>query len=201
MSDDIDASQITDSVEKVNEVLTPKKFNLLDAIQNKAYPEDIVTVFTDEEAAYELQRVNAHLTELAQHKDRDESVLEQYTALEAEAEEYRQRILDSSLKIHMRAVPQPVYDRIIREVEDDKTIDERDKGQVVNERAVAATILKIVDGTGAVDDHEFTGDEVRALRGALGTREWNLITEALFGLTFGATYFDSAVDAGFLSRR
>lgn len=199
MSEDIDTI-VKDSVEKVEEILAPKKFNLVDAIQGRSYPEDSVTVFLDQDAAYELTQVESEMKELASRTGRDDEALEAYNLLETEADTLRARIIDTSLTFTLRGIPQATYDSIIESVTKDEKIE--NKGHESNVRSIAKMLVRVTNSQGAVDeDREFSRDEVEGIYEAFGSHEWDYLNLTVNGLMFAATYFDSAVDAGFLSRR
>lgn len=199
----MDETIVQDAVDKVEEILSPKKFNLIDAVQGKAYPEDSVRIFLDEEAAYELTQVNAQLEELSRIKDRDESTIELYNVTEALAQELKDRLIASSLKFTLRGRGHKVYDEIadrtareFADVEDDS-----ERGVVENIRIIAASTVSVENGEGAIDgDREFTEEDITPVYELASPGEWKRLLDLMMALAFANTYFDKAVRAGFLSR-
>lgn len=197
----MDEKTVQDAVEKVDEILTPKKFNLVDAVRGKAYPEDSVRIFLDEEAAYELTQVNGQLEELARHKE-PEKVQELYASLEAQAQELKERLIASSLKFTLRGQGGAVYDKIADETAKEFPDDERTRAIKENIRIIAASTVSVENGEGAIDGNRtFTEEDIEPIYTILSPSERDRLLELMMALAFANTYFDKAVSAGFLSRR
>jgi len=200
----VDINGVQETVEKVEEILAPEKFNLVDAIKGKSYPEDYVRVFMDEDAAYRLNKVNKELEVLANLK-RDKSEDEQlvFEALEAEAESLRERLVATSLKFTLRGRERAVYDKIAEEARAAHPGEDEDEARAHAENVgcIAASLVSVENGQGLVDDHEFTAEEIDEISKAMPLGEWYRLLDLMMSLTFANSYFDAAVDAGFLSRR
>lgn len=200
----MDINGVQETVEKVEEILAPEKFNLVDAIKGKSYPEDYVRVFMDEDAAYRLNKVNKELEVLANLK-RDKSEDEQlvFEALEAEAESLRERLVATSLKFTLRGRERAVYDKIAEEARAAHPGEDEDEARAHAENVgcIAASLVSVENGQGLVDDHEFTSEEIDEISKAMPLGEWYRLLDLMMSLTFANSYFDAAVDAGFLSRR
>ena len=200
----MDINGVQETVEKVEEILAPEKFNLVDAIKGKSYPEDYVRVFMDEDAAYRLNKVNKELEVLANLK-RDKSEDEQlvFEALEAEAESLRERLVATSLKFTLRGRERAVYDKIAEEARAAHPGEDEDEARAHAENVgcIAASLVSVENGQGLVDDHEFTAEEIDEISKAMPLGEWYRLLDLMMSLTFANSYFDAAVDAGFLSRR
>lgn len=200
----MDINGVQETVEKVEEILAPEKFNLVDAIKGKSYPEDYIRVFMDEDAAYRLNKVNKELEVLANLK-RDKSEDEQlvFEALEAEAESLRERLVATSLKFTLRGRERAVYDKIAEEARAAHPGEDEDEARAHAENVgcIAASLVSVENGQGLVDDHEFTAEEIDEISKAMPLGEWYRLLDLMMSLTFANSYFDAAVDAGFLSRR
>lgn len=200
----MDINGVQETVEKVEEILAPEKFNLVDAIKGKSYPEDYIRVFMDEDAAYRLNKVNKELEVLANLK-RDKSEDEQlvFEALEAEAESLRERLVSTSLKFTLRGRERAVYDKIAEEARAAHPGEDEDEARAHAENVgcIAASLVSVENGQGLVDDHEFTAEEIDEISKAMPLGEWYRLLDLMMSLTFANSYFDAAVDAGFLSRR
>lgn len=192
--EDVDVQR---SVEQVEEILSPKKFNLAEAIQNRSYPEDSVVIFLDQEAAYDLAQVDAAMKTLSDHSERDKDLLAQYEVYEQEAEALRQRIIESSLKLTLRGLDQATIDATLNEAEKIEDGTPHD----TNVLMLSKVLVSVQDHEGAVDDSPVTVELVEQLYAAMGAHEWDKVMTTMNGVLFAATYFDRAVDAGFLSRR
>lgn len=198
----MDEKTIENAIEKVDEILKPEKFNLVDAIKGRSYPEDSIRVYLDEEAAYLLHQTENELSGLSKSQDQDaEGFRELLDDKQRQADEYRERLLATSLKFTLRGRDRVVYDRIQAQSEKDHPDDDRARALAENCGVMAASILSVENAEGAVDEHEFTAEEVESLYEIMPRNEWLRLLELLYSLTFANSYFDQAVNAGFLSRR
>src|SRR5690625_7772126 len=64
MSEQQENPEVDEALEAVKEALSPKKFNIVDAIQGKAYPTDEIVVYLDEVNIRKLRDLNKELTRL-----------------------------------------------------------------------------------------------------------------------------------------
>ena len=181
-----------DVVDMVEQAQKKGKFNLVDAIKNRAYPEKAVDIYLDAAAAYELEEVNQEL-----NKSHSEE-------LQAKAEELTARILESKLTFHMRGVGQEAVERITQEA--DKlypTENGTDNPEWLKHYVcalVAENIFKVTDSEGQEDTNKFTTEEIIEIRGQIPIDSWDVIVDTMQKLTLASSYFDKVTDAGFLPK-
>src|SRR5690625_1147143 len=95
MSEQQENPEVDEALESVKEALSPKKFNIVDAIQGKAYPTDEIVVYLDEVNIRKLRDLNKELTRLNNAAATD---TERYMELEKEALETADKVRESGLR-------------------------------------------------------------------------------------------------------
>lgn len=93
--------------EIAREASTPTKFSLIDRLRNRNMPTDVVSIYLDEAAGYDLVEIDK---ELATEKD-----AERVAALEAERADAKARVLESEVKVTMRAITTERWDELVEE--------------------------------------------------------------------------------------
>ena len=187
-----------------------ENFDLMDYISGRTtVPTDSTVVYLDYETAFEIHRLAVEYEEsqkigapksIADEGQGDESILEKIAQLQ-------DRVKDSGLTIHMRALNEPERDvirkRVNREHAIKKSMTEDEKAAVSERRNdrvalewIAAAATKIETPDGKTVSRVETG-HIEALRNSLYDSEWAKV-EALFdALSFARGLADSAIDAGF----
>lgn len=186
------AKEIAEVLETVKDAQSQGKFNLAEVVKGRGYPQDTVEIYTDVESAYELSKINDKLIRLTD--------LEESKELEAQAEIFKKKVMDSRLKFYMRGIDQ----RHVENIEEKS----RNKNDLESEQwivdymceLVAANIIKVEDAQGNVDEKVFTGDDIDAIRGVLSTEAWEQIVSTMQKLTLATGYFKGLTDAGFLQK-
>jgi hypothetical protein len=187
---------MTDPIALVTEATEPRKFNVLEAAKGRSYPQDILNIYTDAEAAYQVnlleRKINAH--------DEDDAELE---ALIAEQNAFKSEVKGSILTFHLRGI-NPGLIRSISDEAHTKTFDGLEGDALIgrqnewsNLSILAAHIVSVTDVDGNVDDHKWNYDDVATLRDWLPEDEFDKITELMFNLSFAAQLFDVSVNADF----
>lgn len=185
-------------------------FDLDEFVQGRGYPTDTVTVFTNADAAYAHAQIQERLTVLAQERDTHDKRSKDYKErqaefeiLEAQAEELKQEVKDSAITFHLRGIAPGHIDKIIKDVNaeaaDQKWVGNEAESQATY-RIMADHIIKAVRADGKVDNRKFTPERAANLDFALPESEWTKLDRKIRELSFKSTYFDSAVDAGFLQK-
>ena len=88
--------------EAVDEAKAPNKFNIVDVLNNRAYPEDVVSVVLDEALAYEAAMIKDRIEELsAELSNNKDSELED---LISKRDELSKKLSESSYKIHIKGI-------------------------------------------------------------------------------------------------
>lgn len=175
-------------------------FNVLDAIKNKAYPQDIVTVYTDVDSAYEIHRLEKQIADLG---DNDH---EQINQLDDVIANLKENIKASSLTFRLRGIGRDLKDAINDEAhlkfpwEDRSKADPVDLGEGAewcNRSYLAAHIVDVTDANGAVDSHKWDEAQISQLRKDLPDEEFLKLLRLMHELSFAATYFDASVTPDF----
>ena len=181
-------------VELVNEAQSKNKFDLVATIKGRSFPEDVVTVYTDVETAYALDKLNKKLQTVT-----DEAEL---TELEAKTKELSQTVLKSKLVFHMRGIDQrqvEVIERQARRIaKEDSLEDEWSIYYLCG--LIGACIVKVEDADGNIDTPNLSIKEMQDLRGSLPIEVWNVLVGSMQQLTLATGYFKGLTDAGFLPK-
>lgn len=192
---------VEESIEQVNEILEPESFSIVDAITGTSRPEDTVRVYTDRQAAQDLLRMNTEMEEIANLQERGKEVdLDYYEALEEQAQQLREKVLDSSYVFTLRGLTRDEWE-VDRNRLRDSDLSDMQVGHEYTILVFARSLVKVEDSKGRVDEREFTVSEAEVIYNMLPPSEWERVNEAIQQLTFASAYFDKAVDAGFLPQR
>lgn len=206
---------MADIVEQVEKAV--ESFDLTEFVTtHSAVPQDTVTVYTDVQGAYEIDRLTKEheAAVLATGKkdgprsiaDEPDPLIEEF---EDQVEAIRERIESTALTLHLRAVNSPerkvLTKRVFRNIKIEKNASEEERAekeiQREDETLIAwytAATSKIVRADGAVIDN-VEADHIRTLRDALYDSEWEKIGQKFEQLSFASHLVDRAVDAGFRS--
>ncbi len=164
-------------------------FSVLSFVQETAYPEGEVKIYTDVAGAKELLRANAE-RQLLETKD-----MEKAEELTPRIEELTKRIEATALTFHLKGFPPGV-------VQDMMTAHNTPEDEnAADAHLIAKAIVKVTNPDGAVDDHYWTAEEVNQLRANIAEGQWSALLSAVGDVLFNAAVFNTAVDAGFLGRR
>lgn len=184
-------------VDMVEEAQKKGKFNLIDAVKGRGYPEATVDIFIDASSAMDLEEL---LDEINQLDPEDE----QYPVLTEKADKLAETILNSKLTFHMRGVGQGDVEKITQEA--NKLYPDADKEENPEwikyylSALIAKNIYKVTDVDGNEDTSEFTADDIIELRSVLPIDSWEKLIDTMQKLTLATSYFDKVTDAGFLPK-
>ena len=96
MSDEEDIREAVDNAK------APNKFNIVDVLNNRAYPEAVVSVVLDEALAYEAAMVKDRIEELTTEVSEDNN--SEIEDLVAKLDELSKQLSESSYKIHIKGI-------------------------------------------------------------------------------------------------
>jgi uncharacterized protein YerC len=190
----MDENSKDEILELVEEAHKRGKFNLVDAIKDRAYPEKSVVVYTDVVSARELYELNEKLELSAIAKDG-----KAYSELEKKANELAEKVSDSKLIFLMRGLPQDKVDAIGNSVQSKNPADLSWSKDYVS-GLVAASIVRVENHAGDVDEREFTLEDASNLYSSLPQESWMMLVEAVEQLTLATGIFKGITDAGFLQK-
>lgn len=179
-------------------------FSVLKAVQEIAYPEDSVLVITDSAGAYELHKLELAARQPLVSSDELNDLDEKIVAL-------KDKIRKTSLTFHMRGVPRNVLESIeeiceleLREKAKEAGVDYDPQSEEAVLKPlfekIAVHIVAVENGTGEVDSHRWTGNEVKDLSGVLKDVEFYKLPSLMTDLTIASVYFEELTDADFLSK-
>lgn len=199
-------------MDDINEHKAQGTFSLTAHLEGRGYPTKDVTVFTDADSAFALAQINERLEALANDREalgeatrsrKYKELTAEYDALEAQADELREKVKESRLEFHLRGISPGHLNKIrkdvIKQAEKDET-DPDDLGVLVGNAWIAPQIISVTNAAGEKDEHVFTPDEVATIRDLLPESQWNKLDEAVSDLSFKSHYIDAAVDPGFLPK-
>jgi uncharacterized protein YerC len=190
----MDENSKDEILELVEEAHKRGKFNLVDAIKDRAYPEKSVVVYTDVVSARELYELNEKLELSAIAKDG-----KAYSELEKKANELAEKVSDSKLTFLMRGLPQDKVDAIGDSVESKSPTDlSWSRDYILS--LVSASIVKVENSAGEVDEREFSVADATDLYSLLPQESWMMLVEAVEQLTLATGIFKGITDAGFLQK-
>jgi hypothetical protein len=171
----------------VTEALSPDTFDVLSFVEQTAYPEKMVTIFRDIDAAKEFQNTWQARTVADDAKDTAEA-----ERLTARLEELTETLKAGSLTFTLRGYSPGVVNDIQGKYE------ETDQEGADNE-LIARAIVAVHNAAGAADTRTWEGDDVKRLKRNIAEGEFSKLLVGVADVLFNAAVFDQAADAGFLS--
>lgn len=177
----------------VEKALDVKTFSVLDAIKGRSYPTDDVTVYTDTASLYLIKKYE---------NDANNAVTgDEANAADAKIAELTKQVQASAITFHMRGYSPAVRDSLVDEARAKFGVEKVEDGTPANEwlnaRAVAETIIRSTDASGAVDEHHFSVEDVEDLRSFLAPEEFGKLLGQTLLLSYTAFSFDAATSPDF----
>lgn len=188
---------------------TPEKFNFMERLRGRNYPEDVVDFYLEENVGYRIMQVEEELGRTV-NKDK-------VKFLEDLLQELKAAVKEQHYKIHLRGISNEKYDALHKEVEAQypyeyeehqnpftgakvKTIvDNEDREKLWENTLWAACITKVEDPQGNVDD-EVTLELVAALR-AMGPLDGlRKVAQTIAKLRMGTDWMDHIQDEDFFPK-
>lgn len=189
-------SEFEEVVSLVNEAQKQNVFNLADAIKGRSAPEKVVTVYTDVQAALELQELNGKMNDFNYIMDEGK-----FSELEKQAKELSEKISTSKLVFHMRGISQEETEKVTNGVGGDRATDNTlEFAKEYTCALVAANIVKVENAKGEVDERKFTIEDAKGLYKNLPTEAWLTLVNTMEQLTLATGIFKGITDAGFLPK-
>jgi hypothetical protein len=195
-----DEKILEETLEIVKEARKPGNFNLVDVIKDRAYPGREVTVYTNADAAFKLVELDEQMTRVG------DSDLELFNKLESDAQALAEQLEASKLVFKMRGVGQGVIEEItdkanvLYKTPEEEDHDSEGWFRFYVTALVASNIVRVTDAEGNVDEHQFTVDEMLAIRNNLPADSWAVLVNTMQKLTLASGYFKGLTDAGFLPK-
>lgn len=197
-------------------------FDLDEFVSGRGFPKAKVTLHTAVDAVQELVEANEKMTDIAQDREgldkRSKQYKEnqaEYAELEARAEELKKHIAETSLTFHLRGISpghiKQVQKNIVAEAtKANKAVDEGDENAEpyteemvadhLNADWIVAHIQTVAKGDGLKAAGPIKRANVLLWKQMLPEDQWVKLSDKVSELSFRSTYFDAAVNAGFLQK-
>lgn len=173
-----------------------KTFSVLDAIKGTAYPSAEITVYTDVESLYAIQRLESEAA--------DEQNPDLVDQIDNDIEALRQKIRNSGLTIFLRGISPEIKDKNLIRTRSKFDLNDSDAiipGSNAFEWLMAAHLAEMIQRVENVDKdadtHHWTPEEVISLMGTLSPSESGRLESKGNELSFQAFSFDEAVTPDF----
>ena len=195
-----ETTPIDNVISLVEEAQKKGKFNLVDAIKGRAFPEKSVDVYIDANSAFQLELIRNRMNEIGGLENQEE-----FDRLEAQANALVQKIKDSRITFTMRGVGQGIVEEAMKAAdtahpEEDENGSNPEWTKYYLCYLIAKNIVKVADAGGNEDESEFTVDDLLILRDTIPVDSWGVLIETMQQLTLAGSYFGAVTDAGFLPK-
>lgn len=185
---------MTDIDTLIDAATAKETFDVLAAAKEIAYPTDEVTVYTDSGSAYSLHRLDDVIAQTA-----DAGTV---ATLEAKRDELREAVKASALTFNLRGIAPGYIQGLLAQgratFPDVDGVDfNTERGEWFESAVIAAHIVDVRNAAGAVDEHNWTAEQVQDIKAALPEESFEKLLGAVNNLSFAASYFDLAVSADF----
>lgn len=192
---DVTADLVNEVQERTTAAKEKGTFNFTDVLNKRSYPTARVVVYLDVASIVKLAKINERLTKLAQSRENNDAEYEKYERL---ADKVKGAVLASALTIHLRGLDSGVVKALQTKAQGAEDMDDDEKETFYFQLLTSQSITKIEDAEGNVDQREFTIEDVAALQNTLPPEQFSLLDQKVGELTFETSFFEAAVDAGFL---
>ena len=201
-----------EEIEGGPEGLTPETFSFFDVLSEKAYPRDIVNVYLDDAAAYDLRKIGDEAEEM------DPDNAEAINALGERLKALRQRIEASAMTFHLAGVGADRMQEAMQVANDHfegkKVNRKRADGSIMRELpqeqqvafmryASAVTLSLHIERIVLADGRAQTApspDEIAAFLDKAPLAAVNTINDAVKALQVSTQDFERTLDEGFLAK-
>lgn len=175
----------------LTDAISKGKFSVLEVAHGRGYPQDIVTVYTDHDAAFKIHRLEKQIAK--------ETDGEKVNVLDEQRNALVERVKSSALTFHMRGIGEGLIDDLKKKANEQFGADEEnvDRNKWLNHSYLANHVVSVTDAENNVDDHRWTSEEIATLKRDLPVESFEKLVELMFELTFAARYFDEVVSADF----
>lgn len=171
------------------EEVTRETFDMFKTLTGRAYPEKDIIVYTNEAKIHELNDIRKELQVQTSNKTKA------YKELEKRAEEVSEEIKDSALIFHLRGVAPGVTGILVEKYQRE----EKDWAGLQDE-LLSATLVKVTNADGKVDERKFSIEECAQIRNILPQAGYEQLAKTITELNMSGAIYDAAVDSGFLQK-
>jgi len=209
--------------EMVEEARKPGKFNIVDVVKERGYPELTVDIFLDEDAAYVATQIESEIKKITDQMDANSDIEEigKLTAVYEEYIEKKNKIIEemggSKYTFHLRGISEgrrnDLYDKALQrypmKYETDrnpltgesqkKEIESEDRNKYFTDLLWSEYIIKIVSPTGEEQDG-ISLEDAKELRRSLPIASASKITDSIEKMRVATAVFMLSVDEDFLAK-
>jgi hypothetical protein len=185
-----------DPIEAAQEIGT---FDVLDFINNIAYPQQTTVIYTDAQGAQNYIKLVEERFKLEALRPKRVETTKKIAELSENIEAIGDRISRSAIIFKLMGLSPHEVEEIIKpasETEDD----ESDVTQAKENVLMARSIVSISNHAGVTDTKAITADTIAAFRKRLKQGEFSKLVRDIADVNFNAVLFDRATDAGFSGR-
>ena len=197
-------------VELVEEAKKPGKFNIIDAVKDRAFPSQEVNVYLDEETAYLAAEANERLKQTA-------AATKEYDAIQVEIESLLAKLEESKYVFTIQGISESRRDQILKlasdkypiEYREDKNpytgeikreeVEDENRNNLFTSMLWSEHIAKIVAPDGSIQEN-ISAEDAKELRGALPLASSALVNRAIEKIRSASAIFMMTVDEDFLAK-
>ena len=170
----------------------PRTFDIFEVAQGRSYPQDVVDVYLDLDAAFQAAKVEKQIAV--------EPDTEVVTTLEVERKALLEKVKASRLTFHLKGLSQKAVRAIEVQADSKFGTDELNKeGKPFNEKILwrnyawlASHIAAVYNAKDERDERVWTSEDVLNLVELIPEESSNKLMKAMQDLTFRALYFEQA---------
>lgn len=197
-------------VELVEEAKKPGKFNIIDAVKDRAFPVQDVNVYLDEETAYLAADANERLKQTP-------AAGKEYATIQKEVDSLVSKLEESKYVFTIRGISESRRDEILKLASDKYPVEYREEknvytGEIKREEIEdenrnnlftsmlwSEHIARIVAPDGSIQEN-ISAEDAKELRGALPLASSALINRAIEKIRSASAIFMMTVDEDFLAK-
>jgi len=197
-------------IELVEEAKKPGKFNIMDVVKERAFPEQEVNVYLDEQTAYLASDMNDKIKQTSPSD-------KEYTKMEDELSKLLSKLEESKYVFTIRGISEAKRDEILKlasdkypiEYREEKNtytgevkreeIEDQDRNNLFTSMLWSEHIVKIVSPDGSVQDN-ISPEDVKSLRGLLPLASSATINRTIEKIRAASAIFMMSVDEDFLAK-
>jgi hypothetical protein len=197
-------------IELVEEAKKPGKFNIMDVVKERAFPEQEVNVYLDEQTAYLASDMNDKIKQTSPSDN-------EYAKMEEELSKLLSKLEESKYVFTIRGISEAKRDEVLKlasdkypiEYREEKNtytgevkreeIEDQDRNNLFTSMLWSEHIIKIVSPDGSVQDN-ISPEDVKSLRGLLPLASSATINRTIEKIRAASAIFMMSVDEDFLAK-
>lgn len=176
-----------------------ESFNVFDFVQGAVTPSDVISIYTNADAALKLVKVfSAEEARKQAEAEEGASLADEYEILDEDiVTALHEELVASRLKISMKGLAPEAIRELDKELKKKHEADSEEYNNAFNHSLIAKSIVSIENPSGALNTDKWTAKMVAGLLSSLYVSEANKIYDAAAELSYVGAIFDKAVNADF----